>query len=227
MPRTSHKRLTLIAVSLLLMLCRHPAGAAEPSSMAAALGHIEHQWARIVFQVTNSDEQDREMRALCDTAAKLVARYPGRAEPLIWDGIVTSSEAQYAGTFSALGYAKDARALFQQAGGIDYRAVDGAVPTSLGALYYLVPGFPFGFGDDSVARQYLQQGVQISPNGLDANFFYGDFLFRQGEYSKAAAALRHALAAPRDPQRPIWDAGRRGQIRTLLAKVEQKLASSR
>jgi tetratricopeptide (TPR) repeat protein len=227
MSRTCRKPLTLFAAALLLTLYWHRAGAMEQTSMAAEISHIEHEWARIVFQVSNSDEQDREMRALCDAAARVVARYPGRAEPLVWDGIVTSSEAQYAGTFSALGYAKDARALFEKAGRIDYRAVNGAVPTSLGALYYLVPGFPFGFGDDSVARQYLEQGVQISPNGLDANFFYGDFLFRQGEYSKAAAALRHALAAPHDPERPIWDAGRRGQIRTLLAKVEQKLASNR
>jgi tetratricopeptide (TPR) repeat protein len=203
------------------------AAAADQTPMTAELHHVELEWARITYQVTNSDEQDKEMRALAAEAAQVVARYPGRAEPLIWDGIVTSSEAKYAGTFSALGFAKDAREMFDKAGRIDYRAVDGAVPTSLGALYYKVPGFPLGFGDNDKARQYLVQGVKISPDGLDSNFFYGDFLFGEAEYERAAAFLQHALTTSPHPQRPVWDAGRRAEIRALLTKVEQKLASSR
>lgn len=221
------QRLTLSGLRLVLMMNGAVAVAADQTAMTAELSRVEQEWARITYQVTNSDDQDKEMRALAATAAQIVARYPGRAEPLIWDGIVTSSEAKYAGTFSALGLAKDARELFEKAGRIDYRAVDGAVPTSLGALYYKVPGFPLGFGDNDKARQYLVQGVQISPDGLDSNFFYGDFLYGEGEYGRAATVLRHALDAPAHPLRPVWDAGRRAEIRALLSKVEQKLASDR
>ena len=67
----------------------------------------------------------------------------------------------------------------------------------------------------------------MSPAGLDSNFFYGDFLYRQGEYANAATALRRALKAPFNAERPVWDAGRRAEIRTLLAKVDEKLASDR
>jgi tetratricopeptide (TPR) repeat protein len=199
--------------------------AADQSPMAAELRRIDNEWARISYQMTNADEQEKQMKALAAQAAALAARYPDRAEPLIWEGIVISSEAKYAGGLGALGLAKDARNLFETAGRIDYRAVDGAVPTSLGALYYKVPGFPLSFGDNARARQYLEDGLKISPNGLDANYFYGDFLFEVGEYPKAVTVLKHALTAPPDAERAVWDAGRRAEIRTLLTQVEAKLAS--
>ncbi len=201
--------------------------AAEPASMDSELRHIELEWARIKYQVKGNDAQESQMRSLADEIAKIVERHPDRAEPLIWDGVVISSEAGLAGPFSALGLAKQAREMFEKAGRLDYRALDGAVPTSLGALYYMVPGFPLGFGDDDKARDYLKQGVAISPNGLDSNYFYGDFLFREGEYGQAALMLERGLSAPVDPERPVWDAGRRAEIKTLLAKVENKLASNR
>jgi tetratricopeptide (TPR) repeat protein len=218
---------TVASLIVALMTCATAALASERAGMAAELGRIEQQWAHITYQIRNSDDQERQMQALAAAAAGVVDRYPGRAEPLIWEGVVVSSQAKYAGAFSALALAKQARELFEKAGRLDYRALDGSVPTSLGALYYMVPGFPLGFGDDDKARQYLQQGVQISPNGLDSNFFYGDFLYRQGEYGKALIVLKHALNAPHDPARPVWDAGRRAEIRALLAKVDKNLASSR
>ncbi len=225
MPATVH----VLGVLFFVLHTASAAAAAAPqeATMPAELHRIEQEWARITYQLGDRDEQYREMRALSRDAAELAQRYPGRAEPLIWQGIVTSSEAEYAGFVSALGFAEEARDLFERAGRIDYRAVEGAVPTSLGALYYLVPGFPLGFGDDSKARQYLEQGVQIAPDGLHANYYYGDFLYRQGEYGKAAAVLKHALKAPADPRQPIADAGRRAEIRAVLAKAEQQLTSGR
>ncbi len=222
-------RLHVLGVLFFVLHTAGAAAAAMPheAAMTVELHRIEVEWARITYQVGDRDAQYREMRSLAGVVAELVKRYPGRAEPLIWQGIVTSSEAEYAGLVSALGFAEEARDLFERAGRIDYRAVDGAVPTSLGALYYLVPGFPFGFGDDDKARQYLEQGVQIAPNGLHANYYYGDFLYRQGEYGKAAAVLRHALEAPADPRQPVADAGRRAEIRAVLAKAQQKQASRR
>ena len=199
--------------------------AADPSPMVVEIRHIDNEWARISYQMTSADEQEKQMKVLAAKAAALAVRYPDRAEPLIWQGIVISSEAKYAGGLGALGLAKDARDLFEKAGRIDYRAVEGAVPTSLGALYYKVPGFPLSFGDNSRARQYLEDGLRISPNGLDANYFYGDFLFEVGEYPKAVAVLKHALTTPPDTERSVWDAGRRAEIRALLTQVEAKLAS--
>jgi tetratricopeptide (TPR) repeat protein len=220
-------RFNIAVAALVAFVALTSLAGADSGPMNGELRSIESNWARIVFQLQNSDEQEKQLRSLARVAEKITADYPDRAEPLIWEAIITSSEAKYAGAFSALGLAKRARDLFEKAGRIDYQALDGAVPTSLGALYYMVPGFPLGFGDDDRARQYLEQGIRISPDGLDSNFYYGDFLFRQGEYAKAAAVLKHALVVPADPDRPIWDAGRRAEIRALLTKVDEKLASLR
>lgn len=213
-----------------LLLAVTPAAAAtpapfDPAAMNADMVHLEHEWARITYQVKDHDQQLDQIDALNKEAQGIVAKYPGHAEPLIWNGIIASEEAAQASVFTALGYAKDALALFEKAEQIDAKAIHGAVPMSLGTLYYRVPGFPVGFGDNDKARHYLEQAMALDPDGLDANYFYGDFLLEQGEYPKAKQVLTHALAAPNDPARPVWDAGRRAEVRALLDKVNGKIAS--
>lgn len=220
-------RLFFILFAATAFLVEPPtARAAANPAMEADIQHLEHEWARIKYQVTDGDAQLKQMEALAKEADALCKRYPGRAEPLVWDGVITSTEAGMAGGFSALGLARSARTMFEEAGKIDPKVLDGAVPTSLGSLYYLVPGFPLSFGDDDTARDYLEQGVAMSPDGLDSNYFYGDFLYGQGEYHKAEQVLSRALRSPAHPDRPIWDAGRRAEIRGLLHKIKEKLASA-
>jgi Tfp pilus assembly protein PilF len=70
----------------------------------------------------------------------------------------------------------------------------------------------------------LEKAVQIDPDGLDANFFYGDFLFGRKEYAKSITVLEHALAAPELAQRPIADQGRRKEIRETIKAARAKLS---
>lgn len=223
------KSINLFASAIAAAMTLHAACAlaAEPSSMTDALKKVEHEWAHIMYQVTDKDAQEDQLKSLAAVSDKIVADYPGRAEPLIWDSVVTSSEARFANPFSALGLAKRAREMLEQAGRIDYHALDGAVPTSLGTLYFMVPGFPIGFGDDDKARQYLEEAIAISPKGIDSNFFYGDFLFRQKDYENAAVALKRVLDAPNVPDRPVWDAGRRAEARKILKQIDDIVASNR
>ena len=71
-----------------------------------------------------------------------------------------SSLAGEKGGMGALSLVKQARADFEAALKLDPRALDGAAYTSLGALYYQVPGWPLGFGDDDQARQMLKKGLE-------------------------------------------------------------------
>ena len=223
-------RSTLLAGLLITGLAWPGIAAAAPSAPDPAMDKdiqaLEHQWAHITYEMTNSDEQFDQLEVLIVQAADVAQRYPGRAEPLIWAGIIRSEEAAKASMLNALSHAEAAKTLFEQAEQIDPTALHGAVPMSLGALYYRVPGFPVGFGDDTKARAYLEQAIAMDPDGLDANYFYGDFLMEQDEYLKAQAVLSHGLQAPADPERPVWEAGRRAEVRALLDEANRYVADS-
>ena len=200
-------------------------GGALPSQAADALSpevrRLQTKWEAIKFDVPEGDEQTKQMNALGEEA-DAVAHLSSVPEALIWDGIITSERASMASTFSALGLATRARDILEQAYKIDPARMDAGATTSLGVLYYRVPGFPIGFGDKAKARQLLEQAVKLAPNGLDAWYFYGDFLYTQNEYSKAADVFQHALKIPVHPDRPLWDKNRRLVIKELLAKIEEK-----
>jgi len=49
--------------------------------------------------------------------------------------------------------------------------------------------------------------------------FYGDFLAQEGDNARARQFLTRALQAPANADRPVWDAGRRAEVRALLAKL--------
>jgi Tfp pilus assembly protein PilF len=57
---------------------------------------------------------------------------------------------------------------------------------------------------------------------LDAEYFYGDFLYEQEEYPQAQAVLEQALKIPPNPDRPLWDHNRRLVIEQLIGKIKAK-----
>jgi tetratricopeptide (TPR) repeat protein len=180
---------------------------------------INDGWAHIVYETKGSSTQTKALAQLDKQAAGLVARYPGKAEPLLWQGIVVSEQANRANIFHKLGLATRARDIIAKAYALNPRAANGGAAMSLAVLYYKVPGSPIGFGDKAKARSLLQQALALDPNGLDANYFWGDFLYDQGDKAGARAALQKALRTPHDPSRPAWDAGRRREVQALLKQV--------
>jgi len=133
---------------------------------------------------------------------------------------ITESQVKDLG---ALDLVKQSKASLEQAVALDPKALEGSAYTSMGALYYQVPGWPIGFGDDEQAEKLLKQALQLNPNGIDPNYFYGDFLFRQKRYSEAKLALEKAQAATARPGREVADRGRQAEIAALLAKVQAEL----
>src|SRR5690606_30096731 len=126
------------------------------------------------------------------------------------------------GGLGALSSVKSAKKSLEQALEIDPKALSGSAYTSLGSLYYQVPGWPIGFGDNKKALEYLKKGLEINPDGIDSNYFYGDYLFREGDLDGAERALRKALQAAPRKGREDADAGRRGEINQLLDKIATK-----
>lgn len=195
--------------------------ASNNKAMDADIHSIELQWEHIKFTETGSPHQFTHIDTLAKYAASVAKKYPNRVEPLIWEGIVTSEEAGMAGTMSAMGYAKKAKAILEEAYKKDPSALDAGAPTSLGVLYYRVPGWPIGFGSNKQAAALLRQAVSLAPNGMDANYFYADFLMSQHDYADAYKYLKHALSLPPQKDRPLWDKNRRAVIKELMAKAQQ------
>lgn len=185
------------------------------SDLETELVGIQQQWAKIQYQLPES-EREEAFKSLKADAEQFVAQYPGRAEPLIWQGIVLSTYAGAKGGLGALGLVKEARKSLEAALAIDPDALDGSAYTSLGSLYYQVPGWPLGFGDDDKARSYLQKALTINPDGIDANFFFGDFLLEQGEPGRARTYLRKVLQVAGRPGREVADAGRRKEAQERI-----------
>jgi Flp pilus assembly protein TadD len=65
-------------------------------------------------------------------------------------------------------------------------------------------------------------GLAANPDGIDPNYFHGDYLFRMGDYAGAEQALRKALQAPPREGRQLADEGRRKEINELLEKVRER-----
>jgi tetratricopeptide (TPR) repeat protein len=215
-----NKLLRVFAGVALACVVGDPALASNNKAMDADIHAVELRWEHIKFEENGAPNQFGDIDALAKFSASLVQKYPGRVEPLIWEGIVTSEEAGMANTLSAMGYAKSAKAVLEQAYAKNPAALDAGAPTSLGVLYARVPGWPIGFGDNDKARQLLAQAVSLAPNGMDANYFYADFLMSQHEYAAAYKVLKHALSLPPQQNRPLWDKNRRAVIRELLAKAQ-------
>lgn len=182
---------------------------------------LQHEWEVIKYQ-TPEKQQEKKFEALAAQARKVSEANPGRAEPLVWEGIILSSLAGAKGGLGALGLVKQARARYEEAIQIQPDVLNGSAYNSLGVLYYKVPGWPVGFGDDKKAKELLQKALTINPDGIDPNFFYGEYLLEQGKAKDAAAYLERALRAPARPGREIADAGRREEARKLLEEARRK-----
>ncbi len=214
------KKLFIHITVILSLLCI--ANAAVSAEFDDELLNIQREWAVANYQL-KGDSQKKAFQALMKKTEAFVSTNPNAAEPLIWDGIVNSTYAGVRGGAGALKYAKKARKLLEAAIKISPEALHGSAYTSLGTLYYKVPGFPIGFGSNKKAEQNLKKALEISPNGIDSNYFYGDFLIDRKRYDEAIVALNKAKAAPDRTKRPIADKGRREEIEKALKLAQSKV----
>jgi tetratricopeptide (TPR) repeat protein len=200
-----------------VLLAGAPAFAGVPEDVAK----LQQEWEHIKYQMP-APEQEAPFERLVKEASRIAAHTPNSAELLIWQAIIESTYAGAKGGLGALGHVKAAKKTLEQALAINPNALDGSAYTSLGSLYYQVPGWPIGFGDDKKAAEFLAKGLAINPDGIDPNYFYGEFLLRKGDLDSAEKHLRKALLAAPRPGRKLADDGRRKEIAQLLDQVAAK-----
>lgn len=206
----------LCGVAALWMTTAH---AGDIDDQVAAL---QTRWAEVNYQLKD-DAQVRGFAELSATADAAVKAHPDAAPLWIWGGIIKSSYAGAKGGLGALSLAKAAKHDLEKAIEIDQSALQGSALTSLGTLYFKVPGWPVGFGDNDKALKLLQKSLALNPDGIDPNYFYGLFLLDQKQYVAARTALEKARHAAPRPGRELADRGRHAEIELALAQIRKKL----
>lgn len=196
-------------------------GLSWADSMPAVV-ELQKQWANVNYQLQGK-AQLQAYEPLLAKVDEINRQFPDDAAVLIWSGIIKSSYAGTKGGIGALKYAKASKADLERALELDSNALAGSAYTSLGTLYFKVPGWPIGFGDDQQAKTLLRQALVVNPHGIDSNYFYAEFLRDSGDYVQAAHYYNKALSAPARPDRPAADLGRRREIETALIAIKGQL----
>jgi tetratricopeptide (TPR) repeat protein len=198
------------------------AAATGRADEAGDIARLQTRWAEVNYQLPQA-QREKAFEELANEAEVLRKAHADSAPYLVWEGIIRSTYAGAKGGLGALGECKKARALFEESIKLDPTALAGSAYTSLGSLYYQVPGWPVGFGDDDEALAMLRKGLELNPDGIDSNYFYGDYLLEEGEYAAALGAFEKALGAPPRPGRESADAGRRAEIEQKIAETRRKM----
>lgn len=192
------------------------------SSLAVAdeLSDIQQQWAKCQYDILNKDNKVKCLNQVIIRNEQALRQAPTRADLKVWLAINQSSLAGVKGGLSALPLVKKAKSLLEDVIHTDPNVLDGSAYTSLGTLYYQVPGWPIGFGDDDKAEALLKKALAINPNGIDPNYFYGDFLAQNGRRDDAIHYLMKASQAKPRPGRKLADTGRQLEIRQKLKELQ-------
>ncbi len=188
---------------------------------AADIQQLQTRWAEIKYQTPEAEKEKAFTSLIAD--AQQLREANNRAPYLIGEAIIRSTYAGVKGGLGALDEVKQAKKLLEQSIKLDPAALAGSAYTSLGSLYYQVPGWPVGFGDDKKAKEMLLKGLSYNPDGIDSNYFYGDYLLDQKEYQQAVAAFEKALKAAPRPGRESADTGRKTEINAAMNKAKKHL----
>lgn len=196
LPSRISMRLTLKILGFLLLLTAFSTTVrALTAPDLKIIQDVKDEWEATFYSLP-PDQQEPILKTLSMKADTLIQKYPDAAEPYLVAGLIQCSLAANEGGFSALGRVKKARQFVMQAMEKDPLAMEGSGYVILGNLYYRLPGWPISFGDNKVARSYLETAIRLYPDGLDANYFYGDFLLDEGDTAAALPYLEKADKAP-------------------------------
>lgn len=210
----------LLSIPLLCLGMLLSTGAAHGlDPFDAAMRDVQQRWAVANYEMRGKPRLTA-LQTLTQEADRLTLAYPDRAEAWIWSGIIRATIAGREGGLRALAAARAARTDLERALALDPNALGGLAYAWLGAIYYRVPSWPVGFGDPVKAEEMLQRALQINPEGIHNNFFYGEFLLEQGHRRRAVQYLLRAQQAPPQTDQPLADSGLRREIAKLLRQAD-------
>lgn len=191
------------------------------ASFAASteLQEVQTSWAECQYHTPDKELKQQCLNEVIQKNSDYLAQQPNDPELTVWLAINKSSLAGAKGGLGALSLVKEAKELLESVIDRAPQTLEGSAYTSLGSLYYQVPGWPIGFGNDKEAEKMLKKALEINPNGIDPNYFYADFLVQDGRKEEAKQYFNRALQASPRPNRPLADEGRRMEIHAKLKEL--------
>jgi len=208
------KKLVFVVLLLLSTQC-------FAESLKDSLKNIEAEWASVYYSMPKSKQGPAYVQLL-DKAATLARQYPNAAEPIFWQAVLKATYAEQQDAFSALGAIHEARDLLIKAIKINPKTMGGSAYVTLGTLYYMAPKWPISFGDDDAAKQMLEAALKINPDGIDANYFYGEFLLLHNKPNEAALYFERATAAPARTEQLYADNQLKAEAKLALKNTHER-----
>lgn len=208
-----------LSVFMAFLLVSFAPTLAHAQGVSAELQKVQEEWAHIKYEVQGKDAKLAAIKKLEEKVDAIVANNAKSAEAKIWSAIVWATDANITKSISGLPKVEKAKTLLEESLKINPKAMNGSAHMTLGSLYFQVPGWPVGFGDDKLAEQHLKKALEINPNGMDTNYWYGEFLRDDGRLAEAKTYLERAKAAPIRPERKVADTGRLKEIEDSLSKL--------
>ena len=208
------KKTTFVALLLLSSQC-------FAENLNDSLQSIESKWASIYYS-TPKQKRGPEYCRLLERTINLSRQHPKNAEPVIWEAIVKATNADHQDAVSALKAIHEARDLLLKAIKLNPQAMSGSAYVTLGTLYYMAPKWPIGFGDEATAEKMLQTALKINPNGIDSNYFYGDFLLSNNRLNEAEKYFKRAIAVPARPEQLYADNQLKEDAKLALKNTKER-----
>lgn len=178
---------------------------ASPHSTNEKWNDLYNQWMSIHFSHRLYAQKLFAFNALLNRIIKLHEIDQKAVQPMVLEALIYCSYAEIENGLGSLSYVNKARNLLKRAENLEPTLFEGTIYSTLGALYSQVPGWPISFGNNEIARQYLELALHLYPNAADTNYLYGDFLLTQGEPAKAYLYLSRAANAPIRPTQQLVD----------------------
>lgn len=191
------------------------------ADIALSTQQIESEWANIYYEMPK-DKQEPAFNTLLKKTESLSNQFPNNSELLFWQAVIIATNAELQEGFSALKAVQKAKDLLTEAIKLNPKTANGSAYVTLGTLYYMVPQWPIGFGDEEKAEQMFHAALKINPASIDANYFYGDFLLAHNKVKEAKAYFERAAKAPSRKEQIFADDKLKAEAKLALSNTNDR-----
>jgi len=212
------KKWLLILLMLVSQLC-------FAQSLSDSLSSIELEWAKVYYEQPKQKQQ-LAYPALLNKMAQLAKSHINDAGVIYWTALIKASYAAHQNPIDALDSIHEVRDLLNKSIAINPKIMNGAAYIVLGTLYDKAPPWPIAFGDDDVAKKMLETALEISPNGVTSNYFYGKFLLEHDDTQAAINYLKKAVSVPIRAEQPYPDNQLKHKAQRLLENIKEPSADA-